>query len=46
MGNYPHPIIAKEGWFYLALAVAVAGVASFFIGWWSIPLWLAAIFVL
>jgi phosphatidylserine decarboxylase len=46
MGNYPHPIIAKEGWLYLALAVAVAAVASAFIGWWSAPLWLAALFVL
>lgn len=46
MSNYPHPIIAKEGWLYLALAVVVAAVASFFIGWWSVPLWLAAIFVL
>jgi len=46
MDNYPHPIIAKEGWPYLTLAVVVAAVASFFIGWWSIPLWLAAIFVL
>ena len=46
MANYPHPIIAKEGWFYLALAVVVAAVASFFIGWWSLPLWLAALFVL
>ena len=46
MGNYPHPIIAKEGWFYLALAVVVAAVASAFIGWWSLPLWLAALFVL
>ena len=46
MNNYPHPIIAKEGWFYLALAVVVAAVASLFIGWWSAPLWLAALFVL
>ena len=46
MNNYPHPIIAKEGWLYLALAVAVAAVASAFIGWWSAPLWLAALFVL
>ena len=46
MSNYPHPIIAKEGWPYLALAVVVAAVATFFIGWWSAPLWLAALFVL
>jgi phosphatidylserine decarboxylase len=46
MNSYPHPIIAKEGWPYLALAVLVAAVATFFIGWWSAPLWLAAVFVL
>jgi phosphatidylserine decarboxylase len=46
MSNYPHPIIAKEGWLYLALALVVAAVASAFIGWWSAPLWLAALFVL
>jgi phosphatidylserine decarboxylase len=46
MGNYPHPIIAKEGWPYLALAGAAALMAAYFIGWWSLPLWLAAVFVL
>ena len=46
MVPYPHPIIAREGWFYLSLAVAVAGVAAYFVGWWSLPLWLAAIFIL
>jgi len=46
MANYPHPIIAKEGWPYLALATAVALAAAYFIGWWSAPLWLAAIFIL
>ena len=46
MGPYPHPIIAREGWPYLGLAVAVAAVAAYFIGWWSVPFWLAALFVL
>lgn len=46
MGNYPHPIIAREGWPYLALAVVVAALATWWAGWWSIPFWLAAIFVL
>jgi phosphatidylserine decarboxylase len=46
MNSYPHPIIAKEGWLYLALAVVVAAVAGVFVGWWSAPLWLAALFVL
>jgi phosphatidylserine decarboxylase len=46
MRAYPHPIIAKEGWPFLAIAVIVAAVATGFFGWWSIPLWLAALFVL
>ena len=45
--DYPHPIIAREGWFYLAISVAVALVAVWLVGWlWSIPLWLVAVFVL
>jgi len=46
MSAYPHPIIAKEGWPYLALATGVALVAAYLVGWWSLPLWLAAVFVL
>ena len=45
--NYPHPIIAREGWPFLATNVATAlAVAWFAGGWWSVPLWLAALFVL
>jgi phosphatidylserine decarboxylase len=46
MSNYPHPIIAREGWPYLAASILAALVASYFIGWWAAPLWLAALFVL
>ena len=46
MKNYPHPIIAREGWFYLSLAVLAAAVVTYFFGWWSAPFWLAALFVL
>jgi len=46
MTPYPHPVIAKEGWAYLAIAVIVAAVAAAFFGCWSLPLWLAALFVL
>ena len=46
MTAYPHPIIAREGWPFvvasLAAAVAVWAVAGFA---WSLPLWLAIIFV-
>ena len=45
-GPYPHPIIAREGWPFLGAAVVVALVATYFIGWWSAPLWLGALFVL
>ena len=44
--DYPHPIIAREGWPFLAIGVVVSAVAAFFIGWWSLPLWLATLFVL
>lgn len=44
---YPHPVIAKEGWPFLAIAVAVSTGVGVFAGWgWSVPLWLLALFVL
>ena len=46
MSRYPHPVIAREGWPFLAGAVALSLVAGFFGGWWSLPLWIGALFVL
>ena len=44
--NYPHPIIAREGWPFLAVSAAAAAFVSWFAGWWSLPVWLVALFVL
>lgn len=45
--KYPHPIVAREGWLFLAIAVLAAAAAAWFLGWWwSVPLWLAVLFVL
>jgi phosphatidylserine decarboxylase len=44
---YPHPIIAREGWPFLGIAVTAAAAVQFFFGfWWSLPVWLVAVFVL
>ena len=45
--RYPHPIIAREGWPFLGIAVAVSLGVGFLFGWvWSLPFWLAALFIL
>ncbi|MHB9118044.1 MAG: phosphatidylserine decarboxylase [Burkholderiales bacterium] len=47
MTPYPHPIIAREGWPFLAIAIAVAASAQYFFGGaWAAPLWVIAFFVL
>ena len=44
---YPHPLIAREGWVFVAIALALALLVGFLAGWgWSLPMWLGAIFVL
>ncbi len=47
MQNYPHPIIAREGWPFLGGTLAAALLVHLFAGWaWALPLWLIALFVL
>lgn len=46
MNNYPHPIIAREGWPFLAIALVLAIGATVWCAAWSIPLWIIALFVL
>jgi phosphatidylserine decarboxylase len=44
--TYPHPIIAREGWTFLALSVVVALILSF-AGWWVFAAlaWLVVLFI-
>ena len=46
MNNYPHPIIAREGWPFLAIALILAIAATIWCAIWSIPVWIIALFVL
>lgn len=46
MNHYPHPIIAREGWPFLAISVALSIAASLWCLAWSIPLWVISLFVL
>jgi phosphatidylserine decarboxylase len=44
--NYPHPLIAREGWTFLGIALAAALVLSWWAPWWLAALaWLAAVFI-
>jgi phosphatidylserine decarboxylase len=43
--NYPHPILAKEGWPFIAGSFVLA-VAASFAGLWSLPVWAIFIFCL
>src|SRR5207247_1300908 len=43
---YPHPIIAREGWVFLTIAIVVALALSWLGTWWLAAIaWLAAIFI-
>jgi phosphatidylserine decarboxylase len=46
MTNYPHPVIAREGWPFLVISLALAIGATVWCAIWSIPLWIIALFVL
>ncbi len=47
MSQYPHPIIAREGWLFIIGAIMVALLVNIFVSWlWAIPFWIIAVFVL
>ena len=45
--NYPHPLLAREGWPFIAGALLLAALVWYLAGFlWSLPLWLIAVFVI
>ena len=46
MSDYPHPLIAREGWPFLGITLGVALMVTAAAGWgWAAPLWLAVAFI-
>ena len=47
MSNYPHPLIAKEGWPFLGAATAASVLVTLKFGFlWASPLWILTLFIL
>lgn len=47
VNNYPHPIIAREGWPFLATAIIASLFVTILYGWLpALPLWIITLFVL
>lgn len=47
MSNYPHPLIAREGWPFIAVTFAIAILVNVLAGFlWALFFWLIAVFVL
>ncbi len=45
--NYPHPIVAREGWPFLGIALGLSLMITASAGWlWALPFWLITLFVL
>ena len=45
MTRETHPLIAREGWPHVLVALGLALLATWLLGWWSIPFWLLLAFV-
>jgi phosphatidylserine decarboxylase len=47
LSTYPHPLLAREGWPFIGISVAAAILVWVLAGfWWSLPLWVIAVFVI
>ena len=40
-----HPLVAREGWLHVFIALVLAVLVTWLAGWWSIPFWLLLVFV-
>lgn len=46
MSQYPHPIIAREGWPFITGTIMIALLINIYVSWlWAIPFWIIAVFV-
>ena len=45
MSDYPHPLLAREGWLFILIALLLAVGGGILWGWWSLPLWVLLLFV-
>jgi phosphatidylserine decarboxylase len=44
--TYPHPLIAREGWPFIALALVVAIAVHYYAGWaWALFPWIVVVFM-
>jgi phosphatidylserine decarboxylase len=43
---YPHPLLAREGWPFIAVSAVASALLTWYAGWWSAPLWLWTLFVI
>ena len=45
MSNYPHPLLAREGWPFIIGSGAIAAVVTYACGWgWAAPIWIFFVF--
>ncbi|MDH3689305.1 MAG: phosphatidylserine decarboxylase [Gammaproteobacteria bacterium] len=42
-----YPIVAREGWIHITLAISIASLVHYALGWpWALPLWFLSLFII